>query len=83
MVHEAVFYCVANMPGAVPHTSTFALTNVTLPYAERIADLGWEEAARRDPALALGVNVVGGEVVCRPVAEAHGLDHRALTAILR
>jgi alanine dehydrogenase len=81
-VHDAVFYCVANMPGAVPHTSTFALTNVTLPYAERIADLGWTEAVSRDQALAAGVNVVGGEVVCRPVAEAHGLDYRPLTSVL-
>src|SRR5580692_744560 len=71
-IHEAVFYCVANMPGAVPHTSTYALTNVTLPYAERIAGLGWQEAVRRDPALAAGVNVVGGDVVCEPVAEALG-----------
>src|SRR6201996_7963427 len=69
-VHEALFYCVANMPGAVPHTSTFALTNVTLPYAERIANLGWREAVRRDPALAGGVNVVDGDVVCQPVADA-------------
>jgi alanine dehydrogenase len=81
-VHEAVFYCVANMPGAVPHTSTYALTNVTLPYAERIAGLGWQEAARRDPALAAGVNVVAGEVVCEPVAEAHGLPYRPLDQVL-
>jgi alanine dehydrogenase len=82
MVHEAVFYCVANMPGAVPHTSTFALTNVTLPYAERIAALGWKDAVRRDPALAAGVNVVGGEVVCQPVADAHGLPFRPLAELL-
>jgi alanine dehydrogenase len=81
-VHDAVFYCVANMPGAVPHTSTYALTNVTLPYAERIADLGWVEAVRRDPPLALGVNAVGGDVVCAPVAEAHGLDYRPLSDVL-
>ena len=54
MVHEAVFYCVANMPGAVPHTSTYALTNVTLPYAERIAALGWQEAVRRGPGAGAG-----------------------------
>jgi alanine dehydrogenase len=82
MVHDAVFYCVANMPGAVPHTSTYALTNVTLPYAERIAGLGWAEAARTDPALAAGVNIVGGEVVCEPVAEAHGLEYRPLAEVL-
>ena len=82
MVHDSVFYCVANMPGAVPHTSTYALTNVTLPYVERIADLGWQKAVRRDPALAAGVNVVAGEVVCRPVSEAHGLAYRPLADVL-
>jgi alanine dehydrogenase len=81
-VHEAVFYCVANMPGAVPHTSTYALTNVTMPYVERIAGLGWQDAVRRDPALALGVNVVGGEVVCEPVAAAHGLGYQPLSTVL-
>src|SRR3954449_4797595 len=74
VVHESVFYCVANMPGAVPHTSTYALTNVTLPYAERIAELGWQAAVRADTALARGVNVVEGQVVYGPVAEAHGFD---------
>src|SRR3954471_23956974 len=58
-VAGSVFYCVANMPGAVPHTSTWALTNVTLPYAARIADAGWQAAVRTDPALAAGVNLVG------------------------
>jgi alanine dehydrogenase len=72
-VHESIFYCVANMPGAVPHTSTYALTNVTLPYAVEIANRGIVNATRRDPALALGVNVVGGQVTYEPVAEAHGL----------
>ncbi|MGN6474188.1 MAG: alanine dehydrogenase [Mycobacteriales bacterium] len=81
-VHDAVFYCVANMPGAVPHTSTFALTNVTLPYAERIAEAGWRHAARDDAALAAGVNVVAGEIVCAPVAEAHGLPARRLAEVL-
>jgi alanine dehydrogenase len=81
-VYDAVFYCVANMPGAVPHTSTYALTNVTLTYAERIAALGWKDAVRRDPALAAGVNVVGGEVVCAPVAEALGLAFRPLEDLL-
>ncbi|HWB66324.1 MAG TPA: alanine dehydrogenase [Mycobacteriales bacterium] len=80
-VRDAVFYCVANMPGAVPHTSTYALTNVTLPYVERIAGLGWREAARRDPALAAGVNVVAGAVVCAPVAEAHGLPAHRLSEV--
>ncbi|HWL35237.1 MAG TPA: alanine dehydrogenase [Frankiaceae bacterium] len=73
-VENSIFYCVANMPGAVPHTSTYALTNVTLPYAVSIADRGVVDAVRRDPALALGVNVVGGQVTYEPVAEAHGLS---------
>jgi alanine dehydrogenase len=81
-VHDALFYCVANMPGAVPHTSTYALTNVTLTYVERIAALGWQDAVRRDPSLALGVNVVAGDVVCEPVAQAHGLPYVALTTLL-
>ena len=81
-MHDALFYCVAYMPGAVPHTSTFALTNVTLPYAERIADAGWRDAARDDAALAAGVNVVDGEIVCAPVSEAHGLPHQRLADVL-
>jgi alanine dehydrogenase len=81
-VAGSVFYCVANMPGAVPHTSTYALTNVTLPYAVALADSGWAAAVRRDPALALGVNLVGGSVVNAPVAEAHGLPAGELSAVL-
>jgi alanine dehydrogenase len=81
-VAGSLFYCVANMPGAVPHTSTYALTNVTLPYAVAIADLGWAEAVRRDPALAGGVNVVGGSVVSAPVAAAHGLAAAELSGVL-
>jgi len=73
-VHGSVFYCVANMPGAVPNTSTYALTNVTLPYALEIADLGWAEALRRDGTLALGLSTHEGRLTSRPVAEAHGLD---------
>ena len=72
-VADSVFYCVANMPGAVPHTSTYALTNVTLPYAMELANRGLREAVLRDPALALGVNVAGGRVTSPPVAEAHGM----------
>ena len=72
-VHNSVFYCVANMPGAVPHTSTYALTNVTLPYVVEIANLGWREALRADPALAGGLNTHEGALTCEPVAEAHGL----------
>ncbi len=81
-VGGCVFYCVANMPGAVPHTSTFALTNVTLPYAEKIASLGWQDAVKDDPALAQGVNVVRGTVVYGPVAEAHGLGYTPLDEVL-
>jgi alanine dehydrogenase len=77
-VHDSIFYCVANMPGAVPHTSTFALTNVTLPYALAIADLGWRHAMREDRALALGLNAHEGHLTSRPVAEAHGLEWTAL-----
>jgi alanine dehydrogenase len=72
-VHDSVFYCVANMPGAVPHTSTYALTNVTLPYAVEIASRGWRAALRADPALALGLSTHEGMLACQPVAEAHGL----------
>jgi alanine dehydrogenase len=72
-VHDALFYCVANMPGAVPHTSTYALTNVTLPYALAIANHGIAAAIEADPALRLGVNVAHGQVVYDHVAEAHGL----------
>jgi alanine dehydrogenase len=81
-VHDALFYCVANMPGAVPNTSTYALTNVTLPYAVAIADRGWIGAVQADPALALGVNTVGGDVVYAPVGEAHGLPTRPLAEVL-
>ncbi|GIJ12877.1 alanine dehydrogenase [Micromonospora andamanensis] len=81
-VHDSIFYCVANMPGAVPNTSTYALTNVTLPYALELANHGWREAARRDPALALGLNTHDGQVVYGPVAEAHGLPTLPLTEVL-
>ncbi|MDP9182314.1 MAG: alanine dehydrogenase [Actinomycetota bacterium] len=81
-VHESVFYCVANMPGAVPHTSTYALTNVTLPYAVEIADRGIRAAAEKDPALALGVNTVAGKITYTPVAEAHGLPVVPLAEVL-
>jgi alanine dehydrogenase len=82
MVHDSVFYCVANMPGAVPHTSTHALTNATLAYTIAIAEEGWREAARRDPALALGVNTVDGAITYAPVAEAHGLSPVPLADVL-
>ncbi len=72
-VHSSLFYCVANMPGAVPNTSTYALTNATLPYIRSIAALGWEAALRADPALALGLNTHAGSLTNAPVAAAHGL----------
>jgi alanine dehydrogenase len=81
-VHDVLHYCVSNMPGAVPHTSTYALTNVTLPYAVEIAGHGWQAAARRDAALALGVNVVAGQVTYPPVAEAHALAATPLHDVL-
>jgi len=81
-VDGVVHYCVANMPGAVPITSTKALTNVTLPYVEAIAEQGVREAVVRDRALARGVNVVEGKVVYEAVAEAHGLDYSPLADIL-
>jgi alanine dehydrogenase len=68
-VHNSVFYCVANMPGAVPHTSTYALTNVTLPYAVALANNGWKKALQEDSALALGLNVHDGSVTYGAVAE--------------
>jgi alanine dehydrogenase len=82
VVHDSVFYCVANMPGAVPRTSTYALTNVTLPYALSIADRGWRPALTADRALALGLNTHAGAVVNEPVAQAHGLDHTPLADLL-
>ncbi|MCI0635727.1 MAG: alanine dehydrogenase [Actinobacteria bacterium] len=77
-----VHYCVGNMPGAVPNTSTYALTNVTLPYALSIASNGLEDAVRSDPALALGVNVFLGEVTNPGVAEAHGMRSTPLAEVL-
>jgi len=74
-VHGSTFYCVANMPGAVPNTSTWALTNATLPYVVRLANQGWRDALRADPALARGLNTYDGQVVCKPVAEAHGIEY--------
>jgi alanine dehydrogenase len=78
LVHGSVFYCVANMPGAVPNTSTSALTNATLPYIRQIARRGWKDALRADPALAHGLNTDGGAVVNPGVAAAHDLALRPL-----
>jgi len=81
-VHNSVFYCVANMPGAVPHTSTYALTNVTLPYAVELADRGWRDALRADHALSLGLNTYDGQVTYGPFAEAHGVQSMELAEVL-
>ena len=81
VAHGVVHYCVGNMPGAVPRTSTYALTNVTLPYAAAIATLGLDEAIRRDPVLALGVNIIRGRITNAGVAEAHGLPLGSLDAV--
>jgi alanine dehydrogenase len=82
VVDGVTHYCVANMPGAVPITSTKALTNATLPYVEAIAEHGLAEAVARDPALAAGVNVLHGRITYRAVAEAHGLEHVPLADVL-
>jgi alanine dehydrogenase len=81
-VHQSVFYCVANMPGAVPNTSTYALTNATLPYVVAVADKGWQQALRDDRSLALGLNTHAGRLTSAPVAEAHGLESVALDEVL-
>jgi len=82
-VHESLFYCVANMPGAVPHTSTYALTNVTLPYALELANLGWREALRSDATLLPGLHTHEGSLTIEPVAEAHGLPWITPEQVLR
>lgn len=81
-VHESVFYCVGNMPGAVPNTSTYALTNVTLPYAVALAGKGWQQALRDDPVLALGLNTHAGTLTNAAVAESHGLDAVPVESVL-
>ena len=82
LVGDVVHYCVGNMPGAVPRTSTYALTNVTLPYVVAIADRGLADAVRSDPALALGVNVHSGLVTNDGVAAAHGMESTPLGSIV-
>lgn len=82
VVEGVVHYCVANMPGAVPNTSTLALTNATLRYGLAIADMGWKQAVESDVALAKGVNVLDGKITYRPVAEAHGMNYTPLEKLL-
>jgi alanine dehydrogenase len=81
-VHDVLHFCVRNLPGAVPRTSTYALANVTLPFVEKIANLGLQEAVRCNTALARGVNVIQGRVTLQPVADALGLEYEPLEHIL-
>jgi alanine dehydrogenase len=81
-VHNSIFYCVANMPGAVPNTSTYALTNATLPYAVALADKGWVKACRDDRSLALGLNTHDGRLTNAPVGEATGIAAADLDEVL-
>src|SRR5205814_1372121 len=81
-VHDSVFYCVANMPGAVPRTSTYALTNVTLPYAVAIAEQGWQPALAADHALSLGLNTHAGALTNKPVAQAHDLAFTSIEQVI-
>lgn len=81
-VHDSIFYCVANMPGAVPRTSTYALTNATLPYVLALADRGLRDAIAMDSALVLGVNTVAGQVVNEAVAQAFDLEAHPLSDVL-
>jgi alanine dehydrogenase len=82
VVDGVVHYCVANMPGAVARTSTFALNNATLPFTLALADKGWRKALTEDAHLRAGLNVCAGEVTCEPVAAAHGLPYRPAETLL-
>jgi alanine dehydrogenase len=81
-VHNSVFYCVANMPGAVPRTSTYGLTNVTLPYAVQLAEHGWKSALKANPSLAKGLNAHAGQLTNAPVAVAHELPYVPVDTVL-
>ena len=81
-VHQSVFYCVANMPGAVPNTSTYALANATLPYTVALADKGWQQACRDDASLALGLNTHAGRLTNAPVGEAVGMGAVSVDSVL-
>ena len=82
IIDDVVHYCVANMPGAVPYTSTIALTNATLPYALQLADKGWKKACRDNEPLRKGLNVVNGKVVYQGVADAFGLPYHDVKEVL-
>ena len=81
-IDGVIHYCVANMPGAVPLTSAIALTNATLPYAQKIANQGWKEVCRADAGFAKGMNYVGKEIVCQPVAQSFHMDYTPLESLL-
>jgi alanine dehydrogenase len=82
-VDDVVHYCVSNMPGAVPLTSTMALTNATLPYAVKLANQGWRQAALKNPGIKEGLNIVAGQVCYAGVAEAFGLAHVEVDEVLK
>ncbi|UZD23317.1 alanine dehydrogenase [Algoriphagus halophytocola] len=82
IIDDVVHYCVANMPGAVPYTSTLALTNATLPYAIQLADKGWKKAAQNNPELVPGLNIINGDIVYQAVAEAFDMDYTPVVKYL-
>jgi alanine dehydrogenase len=82
IIDDVIHYCVANMPGAVPYTSTLALTNATLPYAIQLANHGWEAACKANQELALGLNIINGKVVYKAVADAFNLEYTDLKTFL-
>jgi alanine dehydrogenase len=82
-IDGVIHYCVANMPGAVSKTSTYALTNVTLPYAVQLADKGFPGAIKDDKSLELGINIVDGKITYKPVAEAFGLSYHPLSSVVK
>ncbi|HCD52987.1 MAG TPA: alanine dehydrogenase, partial [Balneolaceae bacterium] len=82
VIDDVVHYCVANMPGAVPYTSTLGLTNVTLPYAVALANKGWKQALKDDPELLKGLNIADGVIVYDDVAEAFDLDYKPVETVL-
>jgi alanine dehydrogenase len=81
-VDGIVHYCVSNMPGAVPYTSTLGLTNVTLPYAVDIANKGWKKALQDDPELRKGLNIVHGDIVYKYVADAFDMEYSSIESVL-
>ena len=82
VIDDVIHYSVANMPGAVPRTSTIALTNATLPYAIKIANLGWKEACKQNPALKKGLNIVNGNIVYKGITENNNLNYVDVDTVL-